>query len=132
MSTIELTSPGRGRGRRTKLAPYTRRELDGRSVAARQYDAMEARILKDLGDNISEIERSLVTTYCSIAITLQDMGTRSLLGQSVALSDLTLAASTLVRIAQRLGLTPRAKGATAPTIADVLRAGIDQEHEHAA
>jgi hypothetical protein len=34
MSTVELTAPGRGRGRRTKLAPYTRQQLDSRSVAA--------------------------------------------------------------------------------------------------
>lgn len=108
------------RGRRphtqTKPKPFTRDDLDGRTHAAQLYDRLYANIAADAGgeDQLSAIQRELITAFCAVSLRLNDMSTRALIGQNIELSDLSLAASTLVRIASRIGITrvPRQVGMT--------------------
>ena len=63
-----------------------RRELDGRTSAAKAFDRLVADI--DLGgsDRLSAIERSLVEGLAGAAVTWQHLNTQLALGQPIDLS----------------------------------------------
>jgi hypothetical protein len=127
MSIVEAPKRQAPRGTRpckpTKPMPLTRDNLDSRSAAAKLWDRMATDITSDLGgeENLSTIQRTLINAFCAVSIQLTDLSTQSLLGKPVALSDLSLAASTLVRLAVRLGISrqPRTVG---ESLGELLRA----------
>ena len=84
-----------------KPVPFTRADLDSRTAAAKLWDNMATSITADLGgeDNLSTIQRTLINAFCAVSIQLTDLNTQALLGKPVSLSELSLAASTLVRLA---------------------------------
>ena len=96
----------RRRHRPTKLRPFTRDQLDQRSAAFKMFESLYAAIEADAGgaDQISAIQRELIEAFCSVALRMNDLSTRGLAGQSIDLSELSLAASTLTRLAQRIGI----------------------------
>ena len=71
------------------------------------YDRLFDAIARDAGgeDQLTAVQKELITAFCAVSLRLNDMSTRALIGQSIELSDLSLAASTLVRIASRIGIT---------------------------
>jgi hypothetical protein len=99
--------PRRKRDRRTKIAVLTRGALDGRCRAAQMWDSLRSAICTDLGGeaDLSAIQRQLVDAFVACSISLQDLTTRSLTGEKISLSELSLMASTLTRIASRLSIT---------------------------
>jgi hypothetical protein len=94
---------GNGRG---KIRLLTRQSLDGRTKARKQFDAIAEGIAKDLGGSkeLSTVQRHLVEAFAGCAIVLQAINARILLGEPVDVSDQASAASTLVRIATRIGV----------------------------
>jgi hypothetical protein len=94
---------GNGRG---KVRLLTRQSLDGRTKARKQFDAIAEGIAADLGgeDRLSTVQHHLVEAFAGCAIVLQAINARILLGEPVDISDQSSAASTLVRIASRIGI----------------------------
>jgi hypothetical protein len=80
--------------------------LDSRTAAAKMWDALAANITADCGgeSEISTVRRTLIDAFCVVVIRLNDLNTKGLLGQPVDLTELSLAASTLTRLATRIGV----------------------------
>ena len=118
--------------RATKPQLLTRAELDGRTNAAKAFDALVVAIENDLGgaDQLTAIERSLVEGFAGATITLQNLNARMCLGQEIDITDLSHSISSMVRVASRLGEQRRARDVTArpqtsqsPLRGDLIEAG---------
>ena len=96
--------------------------LNSRTHAAKMWDSLRANIIADCGgeNETSTVKRTLIDAFCGVAIQLIDINTKGLLGQPVDLAELSLAASTLTRLASRIGIdrVPRDVG---QSLADILR-----------
>jgi hypothetical protein len=93
---------GNGRG---KIRLLTRQSLDGRTKARKQFDAIAQGIASDLGEkDLSTVQRHLIEAFAGCAIVLQAINARILLGEPVDIADQSSAASTLVRLAARIGV----------------------------
>jgi hypothetical protein len=118
---------GRRPNKATKPRPLTRDMLDSRTAAAKMWDTLAASIIADAGgeSEITTVKRTLIDAFCGVAIRLNDLNTKGLLGQPVDLSQLSLAASTLTRLASRIGIARHARDVSPPDPLDYAR-------EHAA
>jgi hypothetical protein len=99
------------RSGRRKLKLLTRNALDGRTTAAKRFDAIAAAIAVDLGgeDQLSTVQKHLVLAFAGIALHLGDCNARLLLGEAINILEHAHVVSTLVRVAQRVGIERRAK-----------------------
>jgi hypothetical protein len=97
--------------RRSKPQLLTSRDLDKRSNAYKMFTQLTVEIENDLGgrDALSTIERTMISAYVGAAVSLQHLNTQLALGQKVDLTTFSGAASTMVRIASRLGLRRRSR-----------------------
>jgi hypothetical protein len=109
---------GNGRG---KVRLLTRQDLDGRTKARKQFDAIAEGIAQDPGgvDRLSTVTRHLIEAFAGSAIVLQAINARILLGEPVNIADQSSAASTLVRLAMRIGTDRVAR--EIPSLAEYLR-----------
>jgi hypothetical protein len=89
--------------------------------ALRACNRLVSEIEADLGgrDQLSAIELTLIEGYAGAAVALQDMNARRALGQPIDLAEHSQVASTMVRIASRLGLRKRMRDVT-PSLGDIL------------
>jgi hypothetical protein len=80
-----------------------------RSRAHRQFDAIARGIALDKGGeaNLSTVEKHLIENFAGIAVVINDINARLLLGEEVNLFELCTLSSTSVRLASRLGLSPK-------------------------
>src|SRR3974377_2383352 len=71
-----LATPKRRNSSRLKL--LTRAELNGRTTAAKQFDAIAAGIAVDLGgeDHLSTVQKHLVEAFAGIALHVGDCNAR--------------------------------------------------------
>jgi hypothetical protein len=92
--------------RTTKIVPLTRDKIDGRSNAAKQFDAIASGIAQDLGgeDRLSTVQKHLVEAFAGAALHVNELNAKLLLGDKVDLISHSTAISTLVRVASRLGI----------------------------
>lgn len=123
--TVTATAPAKPRRNKKATMPQllTRSQLDGRSNAAKLFDHLVAQIETDLGGHgeLSAIEISLVEAFAGARVTLDNLNTRLLRGEQIDSSIHSQAASTLVRIASKLGLQRRARDVTqTPSLAQYL------------
>ena len=90
----------------TKARPFTREQLDQRTAAFKMFDNLVASVIQDAGGEreISAVQRELIEAFAGVAIRVNDLNTRGLAGQPGDLSELSLAASTLTRLASRIGI----------------------------
>jgi hypothetical protein len=100
---IAISSNGRRRG---KLKLLSRESLDRRLLASKRFSAIASGIAQDLGgeDRLTTIQRALVESFAGIAIHVDDLNARVLLGQQIDVVELSQVVSTMVRIATRLGI----------------------------
>ena len=100
----------------------TRASLDGRTNAAKAFDAIAGAIAADLGGEsaLSTVQKHLVEAFAGVAITVCDMNARKALGQEVDVLKQSQAISTMVRVASRLGIHRVAKPVT-PTVDAYLK-----------
>jgi hypothetical protein len=110
----------RTRHLRDKARLLVRGNLDGRTKARRQFDAIATGIAADLGgeDRLSTVQKHLVEAFAGAAIHVHDLNARLLLGEQVDIVEHSQAISTMVRVASRIGLNCVAKDVT-PSIADI-------------
>jgi hypothetical protein len=109
---------GNGRG---KVRLYTRQELDGRTRARRQFDAIAEGIAAELApDQLSTVRKHLIEAFAGVAVVMNDLNARLLAGEPIDLMEQAQAATTLTRLATRIGLARRARDVT-PSLNDILR-----------
>jgi hypothetical protein len=129
--TIASESPtitsANGKGR---VQILSRRDLDGRSAAARRFDSVVAGIAADLGgeDRLSTVQQSLVEAFAGVAIMVDAANVKLLLGEEVDIVEHAQVVSTLTRVASRIGLgrIPRDIG---PTLGDILREDLELQRQ---
>jgi hypothetical protein len=109
---------GNGRGHVRLL---TREHLDARTTAARAFDAIARGIATDLGgeSQLSTVQKHLIEAFAGIAIHVNDLNARLLLGQEIDIGEHSQVVTTLVRVASRIGLKRVAK--QIPELDDYLR-----------
>ena len=106
--------------RATRVQLSNRKDLDGRTGPAKNFDRLVADIKSDLGgaDQLSTIKTRLIEAFASSAVVLDDNNVRLLLGQPVDLTEQAQVILAMVRVGSRLGLERKAK--PIPTLADYL------------
>ena len=117
-----IAAPRRHSGKATRPQLLTRRELDGRTNAAKYFDQLVADIENDLSgrDQLSTIERALVEAFAGASVSLQNLNTKLALGQEIDLSQLAQTVGAMVRVASRLGLPRRSRLVSTPSVADYV------------
>jgi hypothetical protein len=97
------------RSTRGKLRLVTRQNLDGRTKARKQFDAIAEGIADDLkgSGKLSTIQLHLIETFAGCAIIINAINAKLLSGEAIDVTEHSQAASTLVRLASRLGLHRR-------------------------
>jgi hypothetical protein len=118
-----MVSQGCKSERGPKKRLLTRDALDGRTRAARAFDAIAGGIAADLGgrEHLTTVERELVEAFAGAAVNVRDVNARLLVGSQVDLVQQATAISSLCRLASRIGTGRRAKNVT-PTLQQYLEA----------
>jgi hypothetical protein len=110
-----------------KQAPYTRDNLDKRTLASKAFDAQIAAIKADLGnDNLTTIECQLIENFAAISVAIEAMIVDLLLGKPVNVIELSQLCSTSVRIGGRLGLRRRPRDVSQPQLSEYLSGREDE------
>jgi hypothetical protein len=101
---------GNGKG---KVRLYTRQELDGRTRARRQFDAIAEGIAAELPpDQLSTVRKHLIEAFAGVAVVMNDLNARLLAGEAIDLAEQAQTATTLTRLATRIGIERRPRDVT--------------------
>jgi hypothetical protein len=129
--TTSRSAPGRQRIGRRSAAQRSRitngrdllPDIDGRSSLARRFRDITAALVVDQGgeDRCSESRKQLIRRFAAAAVIAEQMESRLANGEQISITEHAQLASTLVRIAQRIGINRRAKDIT-PALPDYLDA----------
>jgi hypothetical protein len=125
-SQIESRSP------RTRARVSNHAELlpgvDGRSGIARRYRDITEAILADQGgaDRCSESRIQLIRRFAAAAVLAEQAEARLAKGEQIDVGEHALLCSTLVRVAQRIGINRTPKNIT-PSVADYVEHVAQQE-----
>ena len=134
------TSPGQANGsprkhrrahRAIKIVPLTRENLDGRSNAAKMFDAIASSIAGDLGGEgqLSTVQKHLVEAFAGAALHVGDLNARLLMGEKVDIVAHSQAISTMVRVASRIGVHRLVTRDITPSVADYVEYISEKERE---
>ena len=104
---------------RGKIRLLTRDQLDGRTRAARQFDAIFAGIASDLGGRLTTVQFELAQAFAGAAVSVHDLNARLLVGEPIDLSEQAIAISSLVRLVNHIGIGRRSRDVT-PDLRDYL------------
>jgi len=100
---VDLKSHGRSKVSNGKdILP----DCDGRSVIARRYRDIASAILVDQGgaDLCSESRKQLVRRFAAAAVLAEQMEAALARGQEISITEHCLLASTMVRVANKIGV----------------------------
>ncbi len=137
MESAERKSPAVVRGKSaTDPAPFDRKThfrsrvsnghdllpgVDGRSLIARRYrDISNALTIDQGGSDLSEARLQLIRRFAAAAVLAEQMEARLARGETIDIGEHALLVSTLVRVAQRIGIDRIPKNVV-PTVAEYLR-----------
>jgi hypothetical protein len=97
--------------------------IDGRSATARRYRDLYASIAQDQGgiERMSEARAQLIRRFAAASVMAEMMEAKLVGGENIDLQEYSQLSSTLVRLAQRIGIDRRARNIT-PTLAEYLEA----------
>ena len=89
-------------------------DVDGRSAVARRYRDIAAQIIADMGgaSQCAEARLQLIRRFAAAAVLAEQMEARLANGHSINITDHALLSSTLVRLAQRIGIDRRSRNTT--------------------
>jgi len=95
--------------------------IDGRSLIAGRYRDIVTAIVGDQGgaDHCSESRTQLIRRFAAAAVLAEQMESKMANGEEINIQDHALLCSTLVRVAQRIGIDRRAR-AIVPDLKDYL------------
>ena len=106
--------------------------VDQRSAIARRYRDLVAAITVDQGgaDRLSEARLQLVRRFAAAACIAEQMEARLANGEEIDVQQHALLCSSLVRLAQRIGIDRRARNIT-PTLSQYLEQpdGAHDDHD---
>lgn len=118
--------PKRSRTRQGKTRLLTLATLDARTAAYADACRLVETLSTDLGGDLSEGERQLVTRAAMTGAIVADFEARWVSGQSVPLTDYLAAINVQRRVLATLGLQRRQRD-VGPTLGELLRADIDKQ-----
>jgi hypothetical protein len=97
-------------------------DVEGCLVMARRYLAIVAALVDDQGgaDCLSEVRLHLVRRFAACAVLAEQMEERLVCGEQINIAEYGSLSSTLVRIAQIIGVNNRITRDLTPTLADYL------------
>jgi hypothetical protein len=101
--------------------------VDGRSLVARRYRDISNAILVDQGgvDQCSESRLQLIRRFAAAAVLAEQLESRLANGEQIDIGEHATLSSTLVRLAQRIGIDRVARDVT--TLGSVLRADLTRQ-----
>lgn len=104
--------------------------VDGRLVSARRYRDIIRALMADQGgaDQCSESRKQLVRRFAAAAVLAEQLEARLAYGDEIDITAHALLASTLVRIAQCIGIDRPAKNTT-PSLREYLAAKTTEIEE---
>ena len=96
-------------------------DVDGRSAVARRSRDITAQIVADMGgaSQCAEARLQLIRRFAAAAVLAEQMEARLANGHSINIADHALLSSTLVRLAQRIGIDRRSRNTT-PSLSEYL------------
>ena len=102
--------------------------IDGRTMLARRYRDIVAAVASDQGgaDQLSEARMQLVRRFAAAACLAEEAEARLVSGHVIDLPEHALLCSTLVRLAQRIGIDRRARNVV-PDLRDYLEATVEPQ-----
>jgi hypothetical protein len=97
--------------------------IDGRSLIARRYRDICTAIAADQGgpDQLSEARVQLIRRYAACCVLAEEMESRLVRGGQIDITEYVQLTSTMVRVAQRIGLDRIPRDISSPSLADILR-----------
>jgi hypothetical protein len=106
--------------------------VDGRSIIARRFRDIVSAILVDQGgvDQCSESRTQLIRRFAAAAVLAEQMESKLANGAQIDIQEHATLSSTLVRLAQRIGINRVAKDIT--TLGDLIRQDQDAERRRLA
>ena len=89
-------------------------DVDGRSLIARRFRDIVASVIADQGglDRMAEARLQLVRRFAACAVLAEAMEARMANGEELDLQEHSTLTSTMVRVAQRIGINRTAKDIT--------------------
>jgi hypothetical protein len=98
-------------------------DIDGRSARARRFKDITAALVVDQGgaDRLTEARFQLVRRFAAAAVIAEQLESHLANGEEIDVQQHALLCSSLVRLAQRIGINRRAKDIT-PALPDYLDA----------
>jgi hypothetical protein len=113
----------------------TRADLDLRTRAVKHFDAVARGLTEDLGglDQLSTVQRELISAFAGIAVHVAGMNVRLLAGEKVDIGIHAGAINTLVRTAAKVGIyrLPREVQSLHDAMNQTVNAEIEPEDEDA-
>jgi hypothetical protein len=100
---VHVSQNGRRRG---TLKLIARDQIDRRTKSFLKFDAIASGIAEDLGGSkqLTTVQCSLVEAFAGIALAVNDLNARLLLGEEINITEQSTAVSTMVRVAHRIGM----------------------------
>jgi hypothetical protein len=97
-------------------------EVDGRSMVARRYRDIVAAVASDQGggEHLSEARLQLIRRFSAAAVLAEQMEARLARGEQINIQEYSLLVSTMVRVAQRIGID-RVPRDVAPSLVEYLK-----------
>jgi hypothetical protein len=123
LDTPKKTSDATRRpSRAVKVQVLTHENIDGRLRARKKFDAIAHGVAEDIGgeDQLSTVQRHLIEAFAGVAIHVNNLTAKLLRGEDVDVVEHSQAISTMVRVAQRIGIDRVARDVS-PTLSDILR-----------
>jgi len=104
--------------------------VDGRSIVARRFRDIVAAIVVDQGgpDQISEAREQLIRRFAAAAVLAEQLEAQLAMGEEIDINQHALLCSSLVRLAQRIGIDRRMRNVV-PTLAEYI--ATKQQVDHA-
>jgi len=95
--------------------------VDGRSLTYKRYRELVSAIAADQGgaDQLSAARAQLIRRYAAASVLAEQMEVRLAAGEQIDVTEFSLLTSTLVRVAQRIGINRIPRNLT-PTVADYV------------
>jgi hypothetical protein len=104
--------------------------IDGRSAMARRYRDIAGQIITDMGglDRCSETRLQLIRRFSAAAVIAEQLEARLANGEHIDITEHAQLSSTLVRIAQRIGIDRRMRKVV-PSLGEYLEGKADANDE---
>jgi hypothetical protein len=98
-------------------------DIDGRSLIARRYRDIYSAIVADQGgfDQLSEARLQLIRRFAACCVLAEKMESQLARGEQIDIIVYAQLTSTMVRVAQRIGLDRVPRDISSPSLADILR-----------